>query len=84
MRYMSLPKKRPEYRGDRSHDEFLVKLGEGLGSKDLFYKKVRDAAAKLFQVEETGLDEALQVVNEELGGMQSWFDGKCRTKIIEI
>ena len=49
MRYLSLSKKRPENRGDRSHNEFLVKLGDWLGSKDLFYKKVRDTAAKVFQ-----------------------------------
>ena len=27
MRYLTLPEKRPEYRGDRSHDDFLAKLG---------------------------------------------------------
>ena len=70
MRYLSLSKKRPENRGDRSHNKFLVKLGDGLGSKDLVYKKVRDAATKVLQVEETGLDTALRVVDKELGGMQ--------------
>ena len=27
MRYLTLPEKRPQYRGDRSHDAFLAKLG---------------------------------------------------------
>ena len=71
MRYLSLSKKRPENRGDYSHNEVLVKLGEGLGSKDLFYKKLRYAATKVLQVEETGLDEALWG-----GGQGSWRDAE--------
>ena len=84
MSYLSLSTKRPENRGDPSHNGFLVKLGDMLGRKDLFYEKVRDAAAKVLQVEETGLDTALRVVDKELGGMQIWFEGKCRTKIVEV
>ena len=87
MQYLTLPDKRPDYRSDRPHDDFLVKLESHYGSlnngKNMFFDRVREATENTFDVEEVSLKETIGLVDEELGGMQAWFDGKCRTRIIE-
>ena len=88
MEYLTIPSKRPEYRGDRNHNEFLVKLKSHYDSlskdgKFLFFDHVRDTANKSFVVEDVSLEEALQLVDDELGGMQNWFEGKCRTRVLD-
>ena len=91
MEYLALPDKRPDYRGDRHHDDFLVKLKSIYGEtysdvegKRLFFDHVKETSSDAFDLEEVALSDALQVVNNELGGFQQWFEGKCRTRIIEI
>ena len=86
MEYLSLPSKRPEYRGDRSHEDFLVKLKTYYGSlkSQAFFAAVKDSCANEFDVEDVTFKEALGIVNKEVGGMQKWFEGKCRTKIVPL
>lgn len=90
MAYLTIPQKKPEYRGDRNHDDFLVKLksaygpiGDDHSSKRAFFYHVKCAAFEAFDVEEVLLKDAMKVI-EELGGMQTWFEGKCRTKILDL
>jgi len=90
MEYLTLPDKRPTYRGDRHHDDFLVKLKNVYGSnmsdvegKKIFFEHVKGASADAFELEEVKFSQALQVVDDKLGGFQSWFEGKCRTRIIQ-
>lgn len=87
MQYLTLPEKRPNYRGDRSHDEFLVKLKDhyaGRSTKQEFFGHVRSSTGEHFELEEVTLGEVLDLMNEGFGGLQSWFDGKCRTKPVKI
>ncbi len=91
MQYLTLPEKRPDYRGDRQHDDFLVKLKSIYGNncsdvegKRLFFKHVKNASKTAFHLEEMSLEKAMKIVENELGGFQGWFDGKCRTRIIEV
>jgi len=91
MQYLTLPDKRPSYRKDRAHGDFLVKLksyyGESIAveeGKKAFFDHVRAASAGTFDLEEVTLKEALDIVDSELGGMQNWFDGKCRTRLLKI
>mmetsp|Transcript_15766 Transcript_15766/g.19224 ORF Transcript_15766/g.19224 Transcript_15766/m.19224 type:complete len:381 (-) Transcript_15766:111-1253(-) len=91
MKYLTLPEKRPNYRGERHHDEFLVKLKKNYGKKwsdvegkQIFFKHVKGASSNAFDLEEVSVREALKVVNDELGGFQRWFESKCRTRIINV
>jgi len=86
MEYLSLPSKQPDYRGNRSHDDFLVKLKTYYGclKPQAFFQHVRDSCANEFEMEVVTFKEALTVVNEEVGGMQNWFETKCRTKIVTL
>ena len=62
MRYLTLPEKRPEYRGDRSHDDFLAKLGalsgvdSGEGAARLA-SGLFDSLGAAFDVERGSLNE---------------------------
>ena len=40
MNYLALPKKRPQYRGDRNHNEFLTKLNKYIDDIDTFYTQI--------------------------------------------
>eukprot|EP00979_Chaetoceros_neogracilis_P018515 scaffold10728_cov308-Chaetoceros_neogracile.AAC.2 len=89
MSYLTLPSKRPEYRGERDHDDFLVKLrstyalGDDNSSKRAFFYHVKCAAFEAFELEEVLLKDAMKVV-DDLGGMKAWFEGGCRTKILDL
>jgi lipoate-protein ligase A len=87
MEYLTLPEKRPEYRGNRSHNEFLIKLKDRYGSgstKNSFFEHVKYATSQTFELENVLLSDVLDIANEQFGSLQHWFDSKCRTKIIKL
>ena len=87
MEYLTLPEKRPDYRGDRSHNDFLVKLNSFYNDNDMskhsFFEQVKGATNDAFEMEEVTMQDALSVVQSEFGSMQAWYDGNCRTRVID-
>ena len=83
MDYLSLPSKRPEYRGDRSHNDFLVKLKDVYPDlrKGDFYGVMLETCREAFDVESVSLRDAMTIVDQQ-GGMKSWFDQGSRTKVL--
>ena len=87
MEYLTLPDKRPEYRGDRSHDEFLVRLKDHYGKnsmKNSLFTHMKNATNERFEMEEVKVNDVLQIAADKFGGLQEWFDGKCRTKVVKL
>lgn len=87
MEYLTLPEKRPTYRGDRSHDDFLIKLKEPYGSvstKYEFFDEVKTAAGQTYELKDSSLNEVLDIANKKFGSLNDWFNGKCRTKIVNL
>ena len=88
MSYLALPEKRPKYRKSRDHDDFLVKLsshyGHIEGGKRALFEEMKKATEKVFDVEELSLSDALSIIDSELGGVQEFYDGRCRTKLVEF
>ncbi|KAL3805624.1 hypothetical protein HJC23_005868 [Cyclotella cryptica] len=87
MEYLTLPEKRPNYRGNRSHNDFLIKLKDryGVGStKNSFFDHVKNATSQTFELEDVLLSDVLNIANEKFGSLQHWFDSKCRTKIVKL
>ena len=83
MSYLTLPKKRPDYRQDRHHDDFLVKLCDvypSLDKKD-FVVTLGNVCEGEFHMERVTVREALEVM-EKTGGMEAWFDQGARTRIV--
>lgn len=83
MDYLTLPSKRPEYRGDRSHSDFLVKLKDcypALRKAD-FFAALAETCENEFAVKRVTLPDAMKIV-DAVGGMSVWFDTKSRTKIV--
>ena len=83
MEYLCMPTKRPEYRGDRSHRDFLVKLKDVYPDlkKSDFYTALIETCKETFDLESVSLRDALTIVDEQ-GGMKSWFDQGSRTKVL--
>jgi lipoate-protein ligase A len=83
--YLKLPNKRPDYRKDRAHDEFLVKLCEAYPqlSKVDFCKQLREVSHDQFNiVEEVSVGRVFEIIQEKSGGLQRWWETKSRTKIV--
>ena len=64
MALLRLPDKRPTYRGDRGHDDFLARLSSSLAvtEADAFLGAVEERLRDLFDVRDAGLDEAMAVL----------------------
>ena len=94
MEYLVLPGKRPKYRGDRPHRDFLVKLKSRFGALDersddgsdgdAFFRHLKRSTSVQFHLEESSLKEVMDIIENKFGGIQEWFDGKCRTRIIPL
>jgi lipoate---protein ligase len=58
MALLSIPKKAPNYRQNRSHQEFLTPLKNHFASKEEFFSKIQTSLAKQFKVQKVELSEA--------------------------
>jgi len=57
MRLLLLPKKRPQYRLERAHSEFLCKLRDYLPSKEVLWQRVETVLAEIFNVTHADTDQ---------------------------
>jgi lipoate-protein ligase A len=92
MSYLSLPKKQPEYRNNRNHDDFLAKLkvysSNSMNStetkaKQAFFEHIRDVCSESFDLHHASLDDAMEVIHLQ-GGIEKWFEDGCRTRVMEV
>ncbi len=83
-RYLKLPEKRPDYRVDRSHKDFLVKLKEHYGGSgegpSVFLKAMKEACSGSLTVHETNWSDVYQQV---FGGSDAsmnrwWLENRTR------
>lgn len=83
--YLKLPDKRPAYREDRKHDDFLCKLSQAYPDlqKSHFYTALLQVAEEQFDVQHVTVRQALQVVQDQKGGMQAWYEKGGRTRVLE-
>ena len=87
MGYLKLPNKRPDYRGNRSHNDFLVRMKDHYGdksNKNDFFECVKKGTNESFELEEVSLNDVLTIATEQFGGLQEWWDTKCRTKVVKF
>ena len=63
MNLLKMPEKTPEYRKNRTHQEFVCKLKDFLPSKTSLFTEVRENLKKQFIVQETELKEISNCVN---------------------
>ena len=85
MGYLKLPSKRPDYRGTRSHGDFLVNLKTYFGtSHGPFISNLRQTCKETVHVlEPASLHQVMEeVVESKLGGMQAWFETN-RSRILD-
>jgi hypothetical protein len=76
-----LPKKRPEYRQNRKHTDFLQPLKNSISSLDDFERGIKDQLTHLYDVEEVSLAEVEHLENE-LKIKVPDFDPRTKVEII--
>lgn len=83
MDYLQLPAKRPQYRGDRTHADFLVQLCEVYRNltPDDFVRCLYETCADAFELQEATVADAMKIVDAQ-GGLQQWLATKSRTKVV--
>ena len=93
MKYLTLPAKRPEYRQNRDHNDFLIKLQTvypHLTKKD-FIHTLANIVDQEFRMERLLLPQVLQEMEQQQQqllkrgggeGLQKWFDTKSRTRVL--
>jgi lipoate-protein ligase A len=84
MDYLTLPSKRPEYRQDRNHEDFLVKLNQYYESPKVFFETFKEVCEDEYELETVNLRQVMGMVNEKFGGLQAWFDTKSRNKFVDL
>lgn len=62
MNYLLLPKRRPKYRGDRPHGEFLCKLKDYFPSKEELLCSLKKELANHFLISEVSLPEITPIL----------------------
>jgi hypothetical protein len=60
---LKLPPKRPDYRGDRNHGDFLTTLSQRFIDYNVFVERLESALGLCFEVSETTLAEELESCN---------------------
>ena len=61
-RYLQMPKKMPDYRGDREHRSFLRPMHEFIDTPDTFFDSLVDELGTRYDVEETDVEAAWEAV----------------------
>ena len=76
-RYLKLPEKRPDYRVDRSHKDFLVKLKEHYGKNgegpSFFLEAMKEACSHSLKIEETNWPSVYDEVFGSDATMNAWW-----------
>jgi lipoate-protein ligase A len=84
MQYLLMPKKRPEYRQDRDHNDFLVPLCTYFNNVDELEDRILMRISEQYDVEHVDYENNdFHAYLEEIRGGQDW--AKCtRTKIVDV
>lgn len=88
MDYLSLPSKRPSYREDRPHLNFVAKLSHHYpqASPAMLFEAMKQSLIQRNHIDllcDTTLEDVLKLIELELGGMQEWYK-KCRSTVIKL
>ena len=52
--------------------------------KNSLFAHMKEAVRESFRLEDATLRDVLDIANDKFGGLQGWFDGKCRTKVVKL
>lgn len=63
MHYLTLPSRRPSYRGDRPHEEFLCRLKDFYHCKKTFFEKLKTELLLFFSAAETPLESVTDALS---------------------
>ena len=79
-----MPAKRPEYRQNRSHDNFLTKLRDHIPNQESFETNVMGYLGRSFQVSFIEVDQLLEEVDDIVRKKLTTFDSLHKTNFIDL
>ena len=65
MQYLLMPKKQPDYRLNRSHEDFLDKIKRHIETQEDFDERLLQTVEGTYEVREITLSEATRIALEE-------------------
>jgi lipoate-protein ligase A len=86
MNYLTLPSRRPDYRGQRNHDDFLIKLQpvlHPLKPRDFLQSLQRACQQEFGEVQVMTLRDAMAVVYQTFGSMDACL-AKSRNRVMDL
>jgi lipoate-protein ligase A len=66
MNYLKLPKKKPNYRGERDHHNFLSKLCTHISSKDELQNSILSSISNSYDIDEISFDTFYSYIEQLL------------------
>jgi len=82
MKYLLMPSKRPEYRGDRSHDDFLTRLCLHIPSRESFLERLEAELSDKFDLKYVSQEDLAVLVADACGGKP--VDELARTRYEDV
>jgi len=58
--------------------------GRRSGGGESLFLHMKNVIGETFGLEDATLGDVLEITNDKVGGLQGWFDGKCRTKVVKL
>lgn len=83
MSYLQMPKKRPQYRNDRTHSDFLMNLSTQINSAKEFENLIRHQLNEVYDLEIVNANEYLEYSMKNYLGNKKLLD-IVRTKYEDI
>ena len=82
MDLLKLPAKRPKYRSDRTHRDFLCRLKDYVASKEMLVANVKETLNKRYGLEEVDVSLIQDILNQEHRKSTRIIDVGCRLQAV--
>jgi len=84
--YLKFPKSRPDYRKDRPHADFLVRLSQHFPhlEKTAFATQLIYVLTTSFECHIANTKTVVELMDKEVGGFQGWMETRSRCKLLSV
>jgi len=79
-----MPKKRPEYRNNRPHSDFLTSLSSMISSPEVFESHILYNLRSIYDIEELTIEHVNHIVSKILDDYHGDWNKIVRTKYVEF
>lgn len=84
MKYLLMPSKRPDYRGDRDHNDFLTRLHLHIPSKEVFLEELVSQLGEKFDLKHVSPEDFAQVIADTCEEQGKSINELARTRFEQV